>query len=74
MENRSLRFEECEHYTDMESYMEDLTSSGAKITEHDFDPEDESCVISFSIESYEEFYDKFKDTVGFDFTYIIKPE
>jgi hypothetical protein len=62
-----LSFYECEHNEDMQNYISDMVSCGAKIINSELDTDDETCMIIYSVEDQEEFIKKFIETDSYEF-------
>lgn len=77
MEKLFITFHECEHYGDLENYMNDLIESGAFITGNNLNYNEETADVRFSVENKQEFLIKFSKTSAFEFSnyesLIIKP-
>jgi len=64
----ALRFSECEHSGDAESYMRDIQNSGGQIIEYpDIDPDSETCRIRVEVSDKDSFLKKFRATQSVDF-------
>ena len=62
-----LSFYECEHNEDMQNYISDMVSCGAKINHSQLDSDDETCTIIYSVEDQEVFIRKFIETDSYEF-------
>lgn len=63
----SISFYECEHNGDMQNYISDMVSCGAKIINSVLDSDDETCTIYYSVEDKEDFIKKFIETDSYEF-------
>ena len=66
----SITFSECEHDGDLENYKEDLRTSGAIVKRSRVNEEEETGEIIVEVEDRVAFFDKFKETEGYEFSNI----
>ncbi len=62
-----LRFYECEHDGDLQTYLEDVQKSGAKVLDHHLDTNAEEAVVKLQIEDFQTFKADFQKTESADF-------
>lgn len=62
-----LRFYECEHQGDLQTYLEDLRSAGAAILAHQLEPDVEEAVVRIQVEDFPAFKTAFQQTDSADF-------
>ena len=63
-----VTFGECEHNGDLDNYIEDLQSSGAKISESVVDVDSEEGKVTVEVENFSTFLLKFKTTDSYGFS------
>lgn len=62
----TIIFDECEHDGDLHHYLNDLIQSGAKIISYSSNNDCETGNVFVSIENYELFITKFKETDSYE--------
>jgi len=60
-----LSFYECEHYGDLDNYIDDVEQSGGTVTSSNINLEAETGTIDVTHD--EGFWDRFKETNSFEF-------
>lgn len=66
---KTLRFYECEHQGDADSYAQDLAACGAQIVDTHVNYDEEVCTIKFTVpkSQWSEFQTKFKKTDAYGY-------
>ena len=64
-------FSECEHNSDLDNYLDDLRSSGARVLRHRINHDTEEGEVYVSLEEPEKFYKKFKETESYEFSNVM---
>ena len=62
-----IDFYECEHNGDLDNYIEDMVSCGAKIISRELDYDGEVGSVEFEVVDMKEFMSKFEETDSYDF-------
>jgi len=70
MKEANILFTECEHDGDLETYLEDLRQSGAKILNSSVNEEEETGTVRVQIEDIKSFIEKFRQTDSYEFSSI----
>lgn len=66
---KTISFYECEHYGDLDNYVNDLQQSGAEIISYALsDEESGNVLISVPDNQFDAFLEKFKQTDSFGFS------
>jgi len=64
----TISFTECEHNGDLDNYVQDLISSGAKVISSEVNPSEEMGYVRVSIGDKTQFMKQFMETDSYDFS------
>ena len=73
MKTATIRFCECEHDGDLDNYLDDLRSAGAKVIGSSVDPEEEMGTVSVEFEDEQTFMKAWHKTESCGFSTFFDP-
>lgn len=62
-----LRFYECEHHGDLQTYLDDVREAGATVLDHHLDQDAEEAVVKLQVEDFDAFKSTFQKTSSANF-------
>lgn len=62
-----LRFCECEHYGDMDEYVDYITECGGEVKRTELNTDTEECIITVEVKNKDRFIERLKKTEVFGF-------